>query len=226
MRDSSGGGSLGYTSDNRPWESAVTLLVPSAMEHGDLAVSIRQHYVVVLEGVLAMVTDITETRRLRRDQVTGHNIHWLDIPMRRLATMRRQFPDVGAEVVTFIDEERGRRCGACSSTRRSVPVDSCHTSRSIDGYRCCPIRTSGLQAVFDSDDRPPRPLRPARSSSHQGRGLRVDGSPTGLLSKIIRDAELVTVVNARITPEFFTDDQWHRVYEYLLRPLAQVRHVS
>jgi len=38
-----------------------------------------------------------------------------------------------------------------------------------------------------------------------------------LLSKIIRDGELATVVNAKITPDFFTDDQWNRVYTHLLR---------
>ena len=38
-----------------------------------------------------------------------------------------------------------------------------------------------------------------------------------LLSKIIRDGELSTVVNAKITADFFTDDQWHRVYTYLLK---------
>ena len=38
-----------------------------------------------------------------------------------------------------------------------------------------------------------------------------------LLSKIIRDRDLSTVVNARITPEFFNDDQWRHVYEYLLK---------
>ena len=37
----------------------------------------------------------------------------------------------------------------------------------------------------------------------------------GLLSRIIHDAEMVTAVNARVTPEFFTDDKYRRVYEYL-----------
>lgn len=38
----------------------------------------------------------------------------------------------------------------------------------------------------------------------------------GLLSKIIHDGEMVRAVNARVTLEFFTDDKYHRVYEYLL----------
>ena len=75
------------------------------MEHGDLALTVRPRYVLVLEGVLADVTPITQSRRLRRDRRTGYNIHWYDLPLRRLATMKRQFPDVGAEIVTFISEE-------------------------------------------------------------------------------------------------------------------------
>ena len=38
-----------------------------------------------------------------------------------------------------------------------------------------------------------------------------------LLAKIIRDRDLATAVNARITPEFFNDEQWRTVYEYLLK---------
>jgi replicative DNA helicase len=37
----------------------------------------------------------------------------------------------------------------------------------------------------------------------------------GLLSKIINDTEMITAINARVTPEFFTDDKYRRIYEYL-----------
>lgn len=37
-----------------------------------------------------------------------------------------------------------------------------------------------------------------------------------LLAKTIHDGDILTVVNARITPEFFTDDRYRRVFEYLL----------
>jgi replicative DNA helicase len=37
----------------------------------------------------------------------------------------------------------------------------------------------------------------------------------GLLSKIIHDSEMVTAINSRVTLEFFTDDKYRRVYEYL-----------
>lgn len=121
------------------------------MEQGDLAVSVRQHYVIVLEGVLAMITDITEKRPMWRgggDRVTGHNIHWFDIPMRRLATMRRQFPDVGAEVVTFVDEQVADDA-ALFLDAASVPVDSC-SYQPFDRWVSLLPYQDGLQAVFDS----------------------------------------------------------------------------
>ena len=120
------------------------------MERGDLAVSVRQHYVVVLEGVLAMVTDLTEKRRLRSDRVTGHNLHWLDIPMRRLATMRRQFPDVGAEVITFVDEQVADDA-ALFLDAASVPVDNVSYQPFERWVSLLPYQ-DGLQAVFDSDE--------------------------------------------------------------------------
>ena len=118
------------------------------MERGDLAVSVRQRYVVVLEGVLARVTDITESRRLRSDRVTGHNVHWLDLPMRRLATMRRQFPDVGAEVVTFTDEQVAEEA-AVFLDAASVPVDNV-SYQPFDRWVSLLPYQDGLQAVFDS----------------------------------------------------------------------------
>ena len=119
------------------------------MEQGDLALSVRQHYVVVLEGVLATITDITESRRLRGTRITGHNLHWLDLPMRRLATMRRQFPDVGGEVVTFVDEQVAEEA-AIFLDAAAVPVDSV-SYQPFDRWVSLLPYQDGLQAVFDSD---------------------------------------------------------------------------
>lgn len=120
------------------------------MERGDLAVSSRQRYVVVLEGVLAQITDITEERRFRGDRVTGHNILWFDLPMRRLATMRRQFPDVGADVITFVDEQVAEDAAAYLDAA-SVPVDSC-TYQPFERWVSLLPYQEGLQAVFDSNN--------------------------------------------------------------------------
>ena len=118
------------------------------MERGDLAVSVRQHFVVVLEGVLARITDITEQRRFRGDRLVGHNLHWLDLPMRRLATMRRHFPDVGAEVVTFVDEQVAEDASMFLDAA-SVPVDNVSYQPFDRWVSLLPFK-EGLQAVFDS----------------------------------------------------------------------------
>lgn len=118
------------------------------MEHGDLALSTRQRYVVVLEGVLARITDITEERRFRSDRVSGHNILWFDLPLRRLATMRRQFPDTGADVVTFVDEQVAEDA-ANYLDAASVPVDTCSYQPFDRWVSLLPFQ-DGLQAVFDS----------------------------------------------------------------------------
>ena len=36
------------------------------------------------------------------------------------------------------------------------------------------------------------------------------------LSKVVLDQEIMAAVNARITPDFFPDDRYRRVYEFLI----------
>lgn len=122
------------------------------MEHGDLAVSVRPHYVIVLEGVLATIEPLTEHRRRWRggDKVTGHSFHWLDTPLRRLATNKRRFPEVGAEIVTFISEEVAAQAADFLDT---VPVDY-DSLKYVDLGQFCtllPYREA-LQVVYDSDE--------------------------------------------------------------------------
>ena len=72
------------------------------MEHGDLTVVNRPTIVVVLEGVLAAVTPITTGRLAWK--TTTHTIDWLNVPLKRLATMTRAF-DVDVDVITFTTQE-------------------------------------------------------------------------------------------------------------------------
>jgi hypothetical protein len=76
------------------------------MEGGDLATSVRPRIVVVLEGVLASISEIEEPSRfLRRPKVTGYNLHWHDAPLKRLVTMKTLYPNTGIDVVTFISQD-------------------------------------------------------------------------------------------------------------------------
>lgn len=121
------------------------------MERGDLATSTRPSYAIVLEGVLAEVTPIIRTRRLRSEQVTGYNIHWLDLPLRRLATLKRRFPQIQIDVVTFISQDLVDDAAVFLETAR-VPYDSLsywsfNAWLAIIAFQA----EDGLQAVYDSD---------------------------------------------------------------------------
>ena len=122
------------------------------MERGDLAVSVRPHYVVVLEGVLAQVSEVTTPRRFKfqTPKVTGYNINWLDLPLRRLATLQRQYPDVGADIVTFVSQEVADQA-ADFLEAANIP----HSSLSyhpFDTWVSLLMFDQSLQSVFDSDE--------------------------------------------------------------------------
>jgi hypothetical protein len=119
------------------------------MEHGDLAVSVRPHYVIVLEGVLATVEDITSERRFRPDKVVGINVSWHDLALRRFVTLQRQYPDVGAEVITFTRQSVADFVGDYFA-QASIPYSSLSYQPFDTWVSLLPFR-DGLQAVYDSD---------------------------------------------------------------------------
>jgi hypothetical protein len=75
------------------------------MQHGDLETWSRSRVLLVLEGVLASVSPIIETHRWKRDEITGWDISWHDLALKRLANSIRRFNDVGWSVVTFTSEQ-------------------------------------------------------------------------------------------------------------------------
>lgn len=104
---------------------------------------------VVLEGVLATIEPITVERKLRSDKIVGYNINWVDLPMRRLATMQRQFPDVGAEIVTFHSQAMAD-VASDFLERADVSFDSLTYAPFETWVSLLPFQQN-LQAVFDSD---------------------------------------------------------------------------
>jgi hypothetical protein len=120
------------------------------MQHGDLAVSTRPHYVVVLEGVLCDIEDITVERRFRSPKVVGTNLVWLDLPMRRLATMRRRFPEVGVEIVTFTSEDIAD-FAAGYLDRAGIDLCDDLVYVSFDTWVTLLPWKDGLQTIYDSD---------------------------------------------------------------------------
>ena len=75
------------------------------MERGDLGLWSRARYIVVIEGVLCKVDPVLRTRRLRRAEVTGFNIQWHDVPIKRLLYMKDRWPNVAQDLVTFVSQD-------------------------------------------------------------------------------------------------------------------------
>ena len=120
------------------------------MERGDLETSVRHHYIIVLEGVLVTVEKADGEKKHRWSHpVFTYHWHWLDIPMRRLATMQRRFPDVGAEIVTFINQEAAEMAATFLD---AVPIgyDSLRYQPFDQFCQLLPYQEN-LQAVYDSD---------------------------------------------------------------------------
>lgn len=121
------------------------------MEQGDLTVSVRPSYAVVLEGVLAEITPITRHRRFRGEETTGYNIHWLDLPLRRLATLKRRFPQIQVDIVTFVNSDVADDAAQFLEGAR-VPYDSLSYIRFDTWLALIPFQNEdGLQAIYDSD---------------------------------------------------------------------------
>jgi hypothetical protein len=75
------------------------------MQHGDLETWSRTRILLILEGVLATITPITEkTHRWGSSVKTvGYDLEWHDVPLKRMITMAGQF-DVAFDIVTFYDQ--------------------------------------------------------------------------------------------------------------------------
>jgi hypothetical protein len=119
------------------------------MEQGDLALSSRPTIAVVLEGVLASVTPIYEQRRIRAPRLTGHELDWHDVPLARVFMMKRNWPQTGIDVVTFVDPAVAIDA-ADFLNEAMIPVDSVrfHTfERWVAVLRFQP----DLRMVVDSD---------------------------------------------------------------------------
>ena len=122
------------------------------MENGDLAVSVRPRIVVVLEGVLATVTQLTEHRRLRGDKVTGYNVEWYDTPLKRIAYLRRNWPQTGIDVVTFVADDV---CDLAAEffDRAMIPIDTTEYWRLDEFTSILPFQDDIAQILDSNEDR-------------------------------------------------------------------------
>jgi len=120
------------------------------MERGDLEVSTRPRIVVVLEGALAGVTPVVEhTGWLRRSETIDYVLTWQRDPLARVATMKRQWPDVAIDVVTFISQEVAD-LAAEFFLEAGIPIDAV-SYRGLDRYTSLLQFQSEITMVVDSD---------------------------------------------------------------------------
>lgn len=75
------------------------------MQDGDLALQSRSRYIVVIEGVLCRVDPVVKKRRLRSDAITGYNVSWYDVPIKRMLFLKDRWPDTAQDLVTFISRD-------------------------------------------------------------------------------------------------------------------------
>jgi hypothetical protein len=121
------------------------------MQDGDLATSVRPHIVVVLEGVLATVTPVERrSRYMRRLEVVSFNFLWHDTPLKRIATMKRNWPDTAIDVVTFLGGDVADMA-ATFFQDCGIPVDSTESYR-FDHYTSILRYQSDVTMIVDSDD--------------------------------------------------------------------------
>src|SRR5262245_24998783 len=74
------------------------------VEYGDLEVWERPRVVIVIEGVMCSVTAVQEKRRLRPPKTTGYHVNWYDLALKRLVVMKRRYPAIAHDYVSFISD--------------------------------------------------------------------------------------------------------------------------
>lgn len=107
---------------------------------------------LVLEGVLATVTPVVETHRWRSDEITGWDLTWHDVPLKRMATMSRRFTDVMFDIVTFEPQAVADQAADFLNT---IPLDYA-SIEAVDYRQFCSrlkFRTDVQQVIDSSPER-------------------------------------------------------------------------
>lgn len=74
------------------------------MQGGDLEQFTQPRMIVVLEGVMADITETRTGRRLRTKTV-NRSFNWHQLPIKRLSYLRNNWSDASIEVITFLSQE-------------------------------------------------------------------------------------------------------------------------
>lgn len=119
------------------------------MQNGDLQLWTRPRYIVVVEGVLCRVDPVVQSRRFREDKVTGYNVQWYDVPIKRLLYLKDRWPDTGQDLVTFISQEFADQA-ASFLDEAGLQYDEIRY-RKLGDFTSMLIFQRDVQAVYDVD---------------------------------------------------------------------------
>jgi hypothetical protein len=122
------------------------------MQHGDLATHTRLRLIVVLEGVLATIDPIVEQHRWRADRITGWSITWHEMPLKRMAYVASHYPDLGVEVITFINQDVAD-LAAMFFLSANIPYDEVTFQEFHHFTSSLPYQTGITQIIDSAPDR-------------------------------------------------------------------------
>ena len=117
------------------------------MQNGDLALIQPVRWVVVLEGVLALIVQ-EHTKRWLKSSTTYH-ILWHEVPLKRLIVLKERYPENHLEIVSFLSEDVVEQAAKYLDDI-GVPYDSVsyHPIETfIDSLRF----RQDIKAIYDSD---------------------------------------------------------------------------
>ena len=120
-----------------------------SVQNGDLSLWDQPRLIIVLEGVLATVTERMQKRRFRKDAVLARNFHWMQLPIKRVVYLKSQWPDTSVEVITFIDQAAADEA-AHFFDQAHVPV-SAVSYRPFDRWVEEIKWQPDINTIFDSD---------------------------------------------------------------------------
>ena len=117
------------------------------MQHGDLATSVQPRWIIVLEGVLALVVQEKDKKFFRR--TSTYHILWHEVPLKRMVSLKHRYPENQLEIVSFLGQGVIDQAGPYLDTI-GVPYDTLRYY-SIDDF-CDMLRFNpDVRAVYDSD---------------------------------------------------------------------------
>ena len=119
------------------------------MQDGDLSEWNRPRIVLVIEGVLCTRTERRgEARRFRKSPILSYHIQWHELPLKRCVMIKHRYPDMGLDLVTFIDQAFADEAAEYLDAL-NIPYDSIKYTP-YETFATALRFQSDIQAVYDS----------------------------------------------------------------------------